>query len=105
MEIMIEFISFINLIVIYYISYITDIFIVYFIYTKNYEKLGITILFHAIFWPPCYFSANYRPGKNLTGLALGLGGGIWSVDRGQCYPSATQQDAHSTVGRKEEGLG
>ena len=67
---MIEFISFITLLTMYYISYITEIFIVYFYKYQKYEKLDRTIIFHAIVWPPCYFNANYRPGKKIDWVRL-----------------------------------
>ena len=38
-----------------------------FMYTK---KLGRTIIFQAIFWPPCYSHANYRPRKKFDWASL-----------------------------------
>ena len=41
----------------------SDSFIFYFHVYQKLGKLGWTIIFHAIFWPPCYSHANYRPRK------------------------------------------
>ena len=50
-----------SLLYLIYYGYFYQIFYIY----QKYEKLDRKIIFHAIFWPPCYFNANYRPGKKI----------------------------------------